>query len=42
VLIERWRVHLNTIRPDGALAYRPTASETAFSKPLMTGVPLAA
>ena len=27
VLIEQWRVHYNTIRPHGALGYRPPAPE---------------
>jgi transposase InsO family protein len=42
VLIERWRVHFNTIRPHGALGYRPPAPETAFGQPLIAEVPLAA
>ncbi len=29
VLIERWRVHYNTIRPHSALGYRPPAPETS-------------
>ena len=28
VLIEHWRIHYNTIRPHGALNYRPPAPET--------------
>ena len=28
VIIERWRCHYNTIRPDSALGYRPPAPET--------------
>ena len=28
VLIERWRKHYNTVRPHGALGYRPPAPET--------------
>ena len=27
VLIERWRIHYNTVRPHSALGYRPTAPE---------------
>ncbi len=27
VLIERWRVHYNTVRPHSALGYRPSAPE---------------
>ena len=27
VLMERWRVHYNTIRPHSALGYRPPAPE---------------
>lgn len=33
VLIERWRVHYNTVRPHGSLGYRPPAPETAYAKP---------
>jgi len=38
VLIERWRIHYNTVRPHGSLGYRPPAPETAggvsrFEKP---------
>jgi transposase InsO family protein len=28
ILIERWRVHYNTVRPHSALGYRPPAPET--------------
>lgn len=42
VLIERWRVHYNTVRPHGALGYRPPAPETALSRPLIAEKPLAA
>ena len=28
VLVERWRVHLNTLRPHSSLGYRPPAPET--------------
>ena len=30
VLIERWRVHYNTIRPHSSLGYRPPAPETVM------------
>jgi transposase InsO family protein len=29
-LIERWRVYCNTVRPHGALGYRPPALETVI------------
>jgi transposase InsO family protein len=32
VLIERWRVYYNTLRPHSALRYRPPATETVLSK----------
>ena len=35
VLIERWRIHYNTVRPHGSLGYRPPAPETAYARPLM-------
>lgn len=35
VLMERWRVHYNTVRPHGSLGYRPPAPETAYARPLM-------
>jgi transposase InsO family protein len=35
VLIERWRLHFNTVRPHSALGYRPPAPEV-----VMPGVPL--
>jgi putative transposase len=28
ILIERWRVHYNTVRPHSALGYRPPAPES--------------
>ena len=28
VLIERWRIHYNTVRPHSALGYRPPAPQT--------------
>ena len=31
VLIERWRVQYNTIRPHSALGYRPPAPEAIFA-----------
>ena len=31
VLIERWRVHYNTIRPHSSLEYRPPAPETVLA-----------
>jgi transposase InsO family protein len=31
VLMERWRVHYNTIRPHSALGYRPPAPEIIVS-----------
>src|SRR3712207_5152381 len=33
VLIERWRRHFNTVRPHGALGYRPPAPEVFMPKP---------
>lgn len=33
VLIERWREHYNTIRPDSALGYRAPAPETIVARP---------
>ena len=36
VLIERWRVQYNTIRPHSALGYRPT--RTRLSSPLTTSL----
>jgi transposase InsO family protein len=33
VLIERWRVHYNTIRPHSSLGYRPPAPETTLPGP---------
>jgi transposase InsO family protein len=42
VLIERWRVHYNTIRPHGSLGYRPPAPEAAYAKPLIAEVRQAA
>jgi transposase InsO family protein len=42
VLIERWRVHYNTVRPHGSLGYRPPAPETAYARPLPEELPKAA
>ena len=39
VLIERWRVHYNTVRPHGTPGYRPPAPETAHARPLLAEVP---
>lgn len=33
VLIERWRVHYNTMRPHSSLGYRPPAPQTILPKP---------
>jgi len=33
VLIERWRVHYNTIRPHSSLGYRPPAPEAVLPNP---------
>ncbi|MDP1592285.1 MAG: IS3 family transposase [Prosthecobacter sp.] len=33
VLVERWRVHYNTVRPHSALGYRPPAPETIAAGP---------
>jgi len=33
VLIERWRVHYNTVRPHSSLGYRPPAPETWAAEP---------
>lgn len=32
VLIERWRVHYNTVRPHSALGYRPPAPEAVWMR----------
>ena len=34
VLIERWRVHYNRMRPHSSLGYRPPAPETVLTSPL--------
>lgn len=34
VLIERWRVQYNTVRPHSSLGYRPPAPETAAAEPV--------
>ena len=33
VLIERWRVHYNTVRPHSSLGYKPPAPETIAASP---------
>ncbi len=33
VLIERWRVRYNTVRPHSSLGYRPPAPEAVWSRP---------
>ena len=33
VLVERWRVHYNTVRPHSSLGYRPPAPETWAAEP---------
>ena len=33
VLIERWRLHYNTVRPHSSLGYRPPAPETILFSP---------
>lgn len=33
VLIERWRIHYNTVRPHSALGYRPPAPEAWSIRP---------
>jgi len=39
VLIERWRQHYNTIRPDSALRYRPPAPEAMQPYAVATAAP---
>ena len=34
VLIERWRRHCNTARPQSALGYRPPAPEAVLPRPI--------
>ncbi len=34
ILIERWRVHYNTVRPHSSLGYKPPAPETLLPNPL--------
>jgi len=36
VLIERWRVHYNEVRPHSSLGYRPPAPEAVLTRPLET------
>jgi len=38
VLIERWRIHYNTVRPHSSLGYKPPAPEAIDIAPLMAGV----
>ena len=35
VLIERWRLHFNTVRPHSALGYRPPAPEVVMPTPAL-------
>ena len=37
MLVERWRVHYNTIRPHSSLGYRPPAAEAWVAKSLGHG-----
>ncbi len=37
VLIERWRVHYNTVRPHSSLGYRPPAPEAIAFEALAMG-----
>jgi len=37
VLIERWRIHYNTVRPHSSLGYKPPAPEAIEIAPLMAG-----
>ena len=37
VLIENWRRHYNTVRPHGALGYRPPAPEAIMPKNVYLG-----
>lgn len=39
ILIERWRIHYNTIRPHSSLSYRPPAPQTILPRP--AGLPYA-
>jgi transposase InsO family protein len=32
ILIERWRIHYNTIRPHSSLGYQPPAPQTILSR----------
>jgi len=34
VLIERWRIHYNTVRPHSSLGYRPPAPEAMVARPV--------
>lgn len=37
VMIERWRVHYNTVRPHSSLGYRPSAPQTILPKEMGYG-----
>ncbi len=37
ILIERWRIEYNTIRPHSSLNYRPPAPQTIQSQPILPG-----
>ena len=39
ILIERWRIHYNTVRPHSSLGYRPPAPQTILPRP--AGLPYA-
>ena len=41
MLIERWRVHFNTVRPHSAWGYRPAAPEViVLGMPMTPGDPV--
>ena len=35
ILIERWRIHYNTVRPHSSLGYQPPAPQTILPRPAM-------
>ena len=37
MVIERWRVHYNTVRPHSSLGYRPPAPQTILPKEMGYG-----
>ncbi|MEM1237089.1 MAG: integrase core domain-containing protein, partial [Pseudomonadota bacterium] len=39
VIIERWRMHYNTVRPHTSLGYRPPAPETTVKGELASAMP---